>query len=305
MTRVPAPVFQSAYVSERINTLMAGLLPMLDSCAELRRGLIKAEFLSNSDDEGLVCLSYSRRLDDYFLNDILTPLPKQLGAAGVIARARRQRLVAGSDHLVQWHQVNGCRYPQILLENSFSQHNLDVCSRMLQWVAERTCPEQRSSPFGRDLLELCCGNGNFTLPLSVNFRRVLATERDQRAVASARLCARQAGVQNLKILRMTSEEMVAAWRGDRPFRRLRAADVDLASYDFSTLLVNPPRAGLEPAVLPLVESVDSFVYVSCSPRKLAKDLNKITSHFVTDAALFDQFPFTSHAEVAVRMQRKA
>lgn len=38
----------------------------------------------------------------------------------------------------------------------------------------------------RDLLELYCGNGNFTLPLSKYFNRVLATELAKSSVNSAK-----------------------------------------------------------------------------------------------------------------------
>ena len=36
-----------------------------------------------------------------------------------------------------------------------------------------------------DLLELYCGNGNFTVPLAANFRRVVATEVSKPSVAAA------------------------------------------------------------------------------------------------------------------------
>ena len=36
-----------------------------------------------------------------------------------------------------------------------------------------------------DLLELYCGNGNFTVPLAANFRRVVATEVSKASVAAA------------------------------------------------------------------------------------------------------------------------
>jgi len=36
-----------------------------------------------------------------------------------------------------------------------------------------------------DLLELYCGNGNFTVPLAANFRRVVATEVSKASVTAA------------------------------------------------------------------------------------------------------------------------
>lgn len=53
-------------------------------------------------------------------------------------------------------QVAGC----------FSQPNGGMCQQMLSWAVDAT---KGSSG---DLLELYCGNGNFTLPLAQNFKQV-------------------------------------------------------------------------------------------------------------------------------------
>ncbi len=37
-----------------------------------------------------------------------------------------------------------------------------------------------------DMLELYCGNGNFTIPLASNFRRVVATELSKSGVEAAK-----------------------------------------------------------------------------------------------------------------------
>jgi tRNA (uracil-5-)-methyltransferase len=68
-------------------------------------------------------------------------------------------------------------YQQI--ESGFTQPNGFVCEAMLNWAVEH------SKNLGNDLLELYCGNGNFTLPLAQNFRRVLATEISKPSTQSA------------------------------------------------------------------------------------------------------------------------
>ncbi len=45
---------------------------------------------------------------------------------------------------------------------------------------------QVSRGAGGDLLELYCGNGNFTIPLAQNFRRVVATELAKPSVDAAK-----------------------------------------------------------------------------------------------------------------------
>ena len=50
------------------------------------------------------------------------------------------------------------------IEGAFSQPNGGMCGNMLQWARAVT----RGST--GDLLELYCGNGNFTIALAENFR---------------------------------------------------------------------------------------------------------------------------------------
>lgn len=52
------------------------------------------------------------------------------------------------------------------MEGGFSQPNGRMCEKMLTWAAGVT----RGSS-DADLLELYCGNGNFTVALAPNFRR--------------------------------------------------------------------------------------------------------------------------------------
>ena len=52
------------------------------------------------------------------------------------------------------------------MEGAFSQPNGGMCEKMLTWAKRMT---RGSSE--HDLLELYCGNGNFTIALAPNFRR--------------------------------------------------------------------------------------------------------------------------------------
>ncbi len=54
------------------------------------------------------------------------------------------------------------------VENSFTQPNAAMNIQMLEWALDVTKGSKG------DLLELYCGNGNFSLALARNFDRVLA-----------------------------------------------------------------------------------------------------------------------------------
>lgn len=51
------------------------------------------------------------------------------------------------------------------MEGAFSQPNGRMCEKMLAWARDVTRDSE-----DHDLLELYCGNGNFTVALSDNFR---------------------------------------------------------------------------------------------------------------------------------------
>ncbi|MET1218730.1 MAG: tRNA (uridine(54)-C5)-methyltransferase TrmA, partial [Glaciecola sp.] len=112
-------------------------------------------------------------------------------------------------------------------------------------------------------------------------------------------------IQNCHIVRLSAEEFVAAQNGVRTFRRLEEAKVDLQAFDFRTVLVDPPRAGLDPDTLSMIAQYDNIIYISCNPVTLAENLKALSeTHNVVQSALFDQFPFTEHMEAGVILKRK-
>jgi tRNA (uracil-5-)-methyltransferase len=168
---------------------------------------------------------------------------------------------------------------------------------MLSWA--RNCV----TGIGGDLLELYCGNGNFSIALADRFRRVLATEISKTSVQAAQVNIADNQLDNVDIIRLSSEEFVQALRGERSFRRLEG--IALNDYDFRTVLVDPPRAGLDDESVRQVQAYENIVYISCNPQTLAANLEVLSqSHTIQRAALFDQFPYTHHTEAGVFLQRK-
>jgi tRNA (uracil-5-)-methyltransferase len=167
---------------------------------------------------------------------------------------------------------------------------------MLTWACD--CLANSSD----DLVELYCGNGNFTAVLAQYFDKVLATEISKVSVNSANTNFAANKIDNVTIARLSSEEFTQALNRERAFRRL--ADINLDSFNFSTIFVDPPRAGLDSCTEKLVTEMDHILYISCNPETLATNLQQITkTHRVVKAALFDQFPWTHHIESGVYLKR--
>ena len=102
---------------------------------------------------------------------------------------------------------------------------------------------------------------------------------------------------------MSSEEFSQAMNGERKFRRLE--DFDLTTYNYDTVLVDPPRAGLDRDSVELVRRFNKIIYISCNPETLKENLALLVeTHQIDKFALFDQFPCTDHVETGVILTRK-
>ena len=224
-------------------------------------------------------------------------LTKQGFCVQLIGRATKQKICLERDYADEVLSVKGKDYVYRQVENSFTQPNAAVNCKMLEWAINCTQNSQG------DLLELYCGNGNFSIALAQNFRKVLATEVAKPSVAAAQFNISANGVNNLQIIRMSAEEFTQAINGVRKFNRLNG--IDLQSYECHTIFVDPPRAGLDPDTLRLVQNYDRILYISCNPHTLCDNLQTLSqTHYIERAALFDQFPYTEHMESGVWLIRK-
>jgi tRNA (uracil-5-)-methyltransferase len=132
---------------------------------------------------------------------------------------------------------------------------------------------------------------------------VLWLQMSKPSTAAARENLRANGVKNVFMVRMSSEEFVDAWRSKTPKNRLAGLDMD--ALDLQTLVVDPPRAGLDKGTEQLMSEFERIVYVSCNPETLHANLQCVKeTHDVRDFALFDQFPYTHHIECGVHLVRK-
>lgn len=291
----PYPIIDFPVGSLLINQLLKKLLAAINSDELLRYKLYQVEFLTAQSGEALITLIYHKELTADW-SQCARQL-KQLLGADIIGRSRKQKLLIERDYVIERMHVLGRDFIYQQVEASFTQPNAGVCEKMLAWAVEN------SKELGGDLLELYCGNGNFTLPLSQNFSKVLATEVAKSSVDSAQFNIQQNRINNIQIARMSSEEFSQAMDGVREFNRLR--HVTLADYHFSTIFVDPPRAGLDPHTTSITQRFDNIIYISCNPETLRENLRTITqTHQITAFALFDQFPYTHHAECGVILKKK-
>lgn len=294
--KTPVAIHEFPIACARIQTLMPQLLALLKHNSALRRKLFQVEFLSTLSDDTLITLIYHRKLDEDWQSEAET-LARQLSVQ-IIGRSRKQKVVVGRDYVNESLGVAGRDFSYRQYDQAFTQPNASVNIAMIEWACERAIG------LGGDLLELYCGNGNFTLPLSLHFDEVIATELSKTSIRAARENLAENTIGNVEMIRLSAEEVTEAMQGKREFRRLAQLPKPLRSYDLNSVFVDPPRAGLDEHTEKMVSGFDSIFYISCNPETLAKNLEVICkTHRIERFAVFDQFPYTEHIECGVFLRR--
>lgn len=143
------------------------------------------------------------------------------------------------------------------------------------------------------LLDGYSGVGLFSLILADDAASVHAIESQPSAVSDARASAILNRAANVTVTEGVLERVLGALQPPDDH-----ADV---------VLVDPPRAGCHPRALGEIQRLTprTFVYVSCDPSTLARDLRMMCDNGYRLASVqpVDMFPFTAHIECVARCER--
>lgn len=284
-----------------INQAMQAILPLLKHNETLRHLLFQIDYFSTLSGQLLITLLYHKKLDDNWIAQAQL-LKQQLAEQGIeanlVGRASNQKICLDVDYVDEVLPLQGRSLTYRQVENSFTQPNAAINIKMLEWALAVT---QNSTG---DLLEFYCGNGNFSIALAQNFRQVLATEIAKASVYSAQHNIKVNHIDNLKIVRLSAEEFTRAIKKEREFNRLKGINLD--DYQCNTVLVDPPRSGLDDDTITILKSYDKIIYISCNPQTLKENLKQFSqTHDITHFAMFDQFPYTDHVETGIVLHKKS
>lgn len=162
------------------------------------------------------------------------------------------------------------------------RQNLELVRTVLAW----------SNLSGSErVLDLYCGNGNFSLPVAAHAGEVLGVEGYQPSIADAAANADANGVTNTSF--QTCDAALAVRRLVKRKER------------FDLVLLDPPRAGAEAAAEIALLAPERIIYVSCDPSTLARDLAQLgeKGYRVARAKPVDMFPQTYHLESVTELVR--
>ena len=283
------PVEECKIVDRAIYDAMEPLMNEIEKNDNLRFKLYEIDFLSNSKGKLIVTLIYHKKIDETISGDI-EKLKEKFKNIDFIIRRKGRKFVFDKNYLIEELDINGKIYKYKIIENTFSQPNRKMSEKMIEWALAN------SKHLKGDLVELYCGNGNFTIPLSENFRKVIATEINQESIQAATFNADINNINNITFLAMSAAEFSMLKKDNSPL---------LSSYDLQNVLIDPPRGGLDDKSREFVNGFENIVYISCNPETLKRDLETLAKGRKIEAfAFFDQFPYTEHMECGVVLQRK-
>lgn len=143
------------------------------------------------------------------------------------------------------------------------------------------------------LCDVYCGAGTITLTMARHCREAVGIEIVPAAVENAKRNAAANGISNVSFRADKAEELLPRMVADglRP----------------DVIVVDPPRKGLDPAVIRAMAqaSPDRLVYVSCNPATLARDagLLKEEGYLVRKVQPVDMFCWTSGVETVVQLTK--
>jgi len=146
---------------------------------------------------------------------------------------------------------------------------------------------------GETVLDLYCGVGPISLYLAVAARQVWAVDDSELSITTAKQNARRNGRGNCRFI-----------AGDVA-TTLTQLTKDLPRIDL--MVLNPPRKGIKAAALEAVLAAGAprIIYVSCEPRSLARDLDRLVAanYRVEQIQPFDMFPQTGEVETLVLLRK--
>lgn len=287
---------QKLYISKldlahpAISELMPKLSIKINDSYLLHKKLFQVNFRANNFNKIIVSLIYHKEVNVELLTES-SRIAKDLNIE-IVLRSKKKLLSTSNEILEELINSNNPFY-LYQTDQTFFQPNRYMVPRMVNLVESFI-----KDP--KDLLELYCGCGTFSIPLSRIFNKVFATENNRKSMMCLDMAISKNNISNIKYSRLSCDEVSEAMTG-RLFNRLKGEK--LVDYNFSHLLLDPPRSGLTDDVISLVNRFENVIYISCNPETYAKDVSKLTDYKISKIEFFDQFVNTNHLEIVSVLQK--
>ncbi len=279
------PVDFCLQLDERLNRILPALGGWIGSMSGLESQPGQLEALAGPEGYIFV-LDLSRKPGRRFAEIIAAgPDLKERSVVRYSVKGRLQGGTGSGDDGLTWLTLDDPPVSLKVLPGSFAQVNPGL---NLVLVGDVLDAVRELAP--ASLLDLYCGMGNFSLPLSHAAGRVTAVEDNPAAEANGRFNQKINGVRNIGFIRQAAGKAVeeAAVRGEK----------------FDVVVMDPPRAGARGMAMQLARlQAREVFYISCHPAAMARDLVEFGSlgYRLRSLTAYDMFPQTAHLEVLARL----
>ncbi|VEU74661.1 Hypothetical RNA methyltransferase [Mycoplasmopsis citelli] len=168
--------------------------------------------------------------------------------------------------------------------DNFFQVNLNVFEKILINIEKYLIKNHQN----KTLIDAYCGVGVFSQIFNLYFNQLIGIEINQKSIKYAQSNAKLNQVNNVFYFDGKVENII---------------NQKLISTKNSTLIIDPPRAGLDIKVINWIvkKNISEVIYLSCDPRTLTRDLKEfiVNGYEINQIIPFDMFPNTHHIETLV------
>ena len=245
------------------------------------------EFVCSPDDQSVsatLILAGSRKMPD----TLLAAISDLHSLSGLVVR-RRKKIVFAGGNTSACQTFTGGPLPYTLHWDNqcFFQVNPEQNRQLVQLVLE--CAGDVT---GQRVLDLFCGMGNFSIPLTLAGAEVTGVEWNRRAIGAARGNAASVGMDAITFVAADVTEFIQECLG--------------AGNQYDILLLDPPRQGVGRAarLLPAL-AAGKIIYISCDPATLVRDLRVLVraGYHLLSLTPVDMFPQTHHIESVAVLEK--
>lgn len=163
--------------------------------------------------------------------------------------------------------------------DSFVQSNLGMNTELITEVI---------SNIKGNVLELYCGNGNFTIPMASKAELITAVEGNR---GCFRLLVDNLANNQIKNVKVVCDDVKIY--------------LDKIDSKFDYIILDPPRVGASEVIDKMSELSDNIIYVSCSIANSIKDIKKLLAngYKISKIVLIDMFAQTPHFENVIFLRK--
>ena len=251
----------------------------------VRKAINGKEILVNlvtSSEEELELEKLVKRLNDLKLDSELKGILHTINdSMGDVVQSDETRILFGQDFITE--ELLGLKFE--ISPFSFFQTNTLGAEKLYSLVRDFVGETKDKVVF-----DLYCGTGTIAQIVASNSKKVIGIEIVEEAVESAR--------ENAKMNNLDNCEFIA---GDV---MKKVEEIDEKP---DIIILDPPRAGIHPkAINKIIDfKPDEFVYVSCNPTSLVRDLPIFIEegYKIKKVQCMDMFPYTPHVETVVLIEK--